>query len=281
MTWLQADSPFDPDQHPAPVLGIAALLGHHDSGPHQHSHGQLLFTQQGCIRITLDRQLCMLPPTRAAWIPPGVEHRAVMQQTVDYRSVYLNQALSAQLADHVQVISVTPLLRAVLESICAAPFDTDWSQGKPAHLLGLCLSEITDAPTQPMLLALPMDRRLSPLLESLEQLPPDLQTLVTGVGASGKTIGRIFMRETGMGYQQWRQQWRLLRAVELLATGRSLDHCAFELGFASDSVFIAFFKSMTGTTPRGYFKQHGGQVLPKSPPCLRHSAVAQQTGGRL
>ena len=65
----------------------------------------------------------------------------------------------------------------------------------------------------------------------------------------GKTIGRIFLRETGMGYQQWRQQWRLMRAMELLATGRSLSYCAFESGFASDSAFIAFFKSMTGSTP--------------------------------
>lgn len=62
----------------------------------------------------------------------------------------------------------------------------------------------------------------------------------------------IFQRETGMGYQQWRQQWRLMRAIELLASGRSLGYCAFELDFASDSTFIAFFKHMTGSTPRTY-----------------------------
>ena len=45
-----------------------------------------------------------------------------------------------------------------------------------------------------------------------------------------------------------------MRAIELLATGRSLGYCAFELGFASDSALIAFFKAMTGATPRGYFK---------------------------
>ena len=254
MPWLKADSPFDPDQLDTPVIGIGALLGNHDSGLHRHRCGQLLFTQRGCTRITLDHQVCMLPPTHVAWIPPGVEHRAVMQQTVDYRSVYLDRMLSRQLPDHVQVMSVSSLLRAVLESICEAPFKTDWHHGKPFHLLSLCLDEIAAAPAQPMLLPLPVDRRLSPLLENLEQLPPDLQTLVTRVGASDRTIGRIFRRETGMGYQQWRQQWRLLRAVELLATGRSLDCCADELGFASDSAFIAFFKGMTGCTPRGYFK---------------------------
>ncbi len=68
-----------------------------------------------------------------------------------------------------------------------------------------------------MLLPLPRDKRLAPLLASLEQLPPELQALTTRIGASSRTIGRIFLRETGMGYQQWRQQWRLMRAIELLA----------------------------------------------------------------
>lgn len=254
MAWLEANSRFDPDHLDAQVIGIAARLGDHDSGLHVHCRGQLLFTQQGCARITLDNQLCMLPPTRAAWIPPGVEHRAVMQHAVDYRSVYLSDTLSRQLADKVQVIDVSPLLRTVLECIAQAAFETDWQQGKYAHLLALCLIEIADAPRQPMLLPLPQDKRLAPLLADLEQLPPELQTLVTRVGASGKTISRIFQRETGMGYQQWRQQWRLLRAIELIATGRSLGYCAFALGFNSDSALISFFKSMTGSTPRTYFK---------------------------
>lgn len=254
MAWLAADAQFDPDHFQAPVIGIAALLGNHDSGLHQHQRGQLLFTQQGCTRITLANQLCLLPPTRAAWIPGGVLHRAVMQHTVDYRSVYMSPALAAQLPAQVRVIEVSALLRAVLEPMAMAAFDTDWEQGKHAHLLALCLSEIRDAAEQPMLLPLPLDKRLAPLLANLEKLPPELQHLTSLVGASSKTIGRIFMRETGMGYQQWRQQWRLMRAIELLATGRSIGYSAFELGFASDSVLIAFFKTMTGTTPRGYLK---------------------------
>ncbi|CRM48328.1 MULTISPECIES: AraC family transcriptional regulator [Pseudomonas] len=254
MAWLAADASFDPDHLAAPVIGIAALLGDHDSGLHQHQRGQLLFTREGCTRITLDNQLCLLPPTRAAWIPCGLPHRAVMQRTVDYRSVYLSPALARQLPSQVRVIEVSPLLRAVLEPIAMAAFDTDWSRGRYAHLLALCLSEICDAAEQPMLLPLPQDKRLAPLMSSLDTLPPSLQALEQQVGASAKTIGRIFQRETGLGYQQWRQQWRLMRVIELLATGRSISYCAFELGFTSDSALIAFFKHMTGTTPRGYFK---------------------------
>jgi AraC-like DNA-binding protein len=254
MAWLDAHARFDPDAYLAPVIGIAATLGNHDSGLHEHQRGQLLFTRQGCTRITLAQQLCLLPPSRAAWIPSGVRHRAVMQQSVDYRSIYLTPTLCAGLPQQVCVIEVSPLLRAVLEPIALADFDTDWQQDKFVHLLGLCLCEIREAAQQPMLLPLPWDKRLAPLLASLDQLPPELQVLEAQIGASGRTIGRIFQRETGMSYQQWRQQWRLLRAIELLTTGRNIGYSAFELGFASDSAFIAFFKNMTGMTPGAWLK---------------------------
>lgn len=252
MAWLDAHALFDPDRHDAPVIGLAATLDHHDSGVHRHQRGQLLFTRQGCTRITLAQQLCLLPPSRAAWIPPLTSHRAVMQQSVDYRSIYLTASLCADLPSHVCIIDVSPLLRAVLEPITDAAFDSDWTQGRNMHLLGLCLNEIREARQQPMLLPLPQDKRLAPLLAALQHLPPTLNVLEAQIGASGRTIGRIFQRETGMGYQQWRQQWRLMRAIELLATGRSLSYSAFELGFASDSAFIAFFKQMTGFTPKAY-----------------------------
>ncbi|MDR9862314.1 AraC family transcriptional regulator [Pseudomonas baetica] len=249
MAWLDAHSMFDPDSYPAPVIGIASTLGDHDSGLHRHQRGQLLYTRKGCTRITLAQQLCLLPPSRAAWIPPGVVHRAVMQHSVDYRSIYLTAELCSTLPQQVCVIEVSPLLRAVLEPMALADFDSNWQQGRFGHLLGLCLCEMAEAAQQPVLLSLPWDKRLAPLMATPERLPPELQVLEQQIGASARTIGRIFQRETGMSYQQWRQQWRLMRAMELLATGRSLSFCAFELGFASDSAFIAFFKAMTGTTP--------------------------------
>ncbi|HWH86399.1 MAG TPA: helix-turn-helix transcriptional regulator [Pseudomonas sp.] len=254
MAWLDAHSTFDADSFTAPVIGLASTLGQHDSGVHRHQRGQLLYTRQGCIRITLAQQLCLLPPSRAAWIPAGVSHRAVMQQSVDYRSIYLIADLCSELPQQVCVIEVSPLLRAVLEPMATAAFATEWQQGRFAHLLGLCLSEIAEAARQPMLLPLPQDKRLAPLLATPARLPPPLHVLEHQIGASSRTIGRIFQRETGMGYQQWRQQWRLMRAIELLATGRSLSYCAYELGFASDSAFIAFFKSLTGSTPGQWLK---------------------------
>jgi AraC-like DNA-binding protein len=55
-----------------------------------------------------------------------------------------------------------------------------------------------------------------------------------------------------MTYQQWRQQWRLLKAIELLSGARSVSEVAHNLAFSSDSAFIAFFKKQTGQTPLSF-----------------------------
>nr|WP_245152971.1 AraC family transcriptional regulator [Stappia taiwanensis] len=114
------------------------------------------------------------------------------------------------------------------------------------------MDEIRRAPRVPTLLPLPSDPRLARL--DTASLPPSLGQLASDVGAGEKTIGRIFRRETGMSYQEWRQQWRLLKAYELLSAGTSISCVSQELGFAGDSAFISFFKHAAGVTPKRYVR---------------------------
>ncbi|EPF1260249.1 AraC family transcriptional regulator [Klebsiella aerogenes] len=253
MAWLSADTSFDPDTFNAPLIGVQSTLnGDHDDGLHRHQMGQMLFTRQGCIRLTLNdgALLCMLPPTRAAWIPAGVTHRAEMQRIVDYRSVWFANTHYPELPAAPAILNVTPLLRELLERISASPWDTDWQQGPARHLAALSVAEIGAAKHEPMMLTLPQDKRLRHL--NGHGHPPQLQQLAAQCGAGEKTISRLFQRETGMSYQQWRQQWRLMKAVELLASGQRITDVAQALEFASDSAFIYFFRSQTGKTPGQY-----------------------------
>ena len=69
---------------------------------------------------------------------------------------------------------------------------------------------------------------------------------------STKTVSRLFKAETGMSYQAWRQQWRLLRAMDLLADNLQVSQVSDKLEFSSDSAFISFFKQHTGHTPSNF-----------------------------
>ncbi|OAN10968.1 AraC family transcriptional regulator [Photobacterium jeanii] len=259
MALITGEKPFNPDTLATDVVGIAADVGRHDSGFHHHQKAQLLFAPKGCMTLAFEQQECVLPPTRAAWIPPNTVHRAHMYNVVAYRSIYFSPELYQALLEthpqlaNVHIVSVNELLRALIERMAF------WQWSVTSHdqhtLLALFWQELTQAPVQDLHLPSPQDPRLQTWWQTIktkQALPSSLKEMAKSIGASEKTITRIFQRDTGMSYQEWRQQWRLLSAIEHLSIGKSVAATASLLEFSSDSAFISFFKQHTGETPKQY-----------------------------
>ena len=253
MALIDQQQPFNPDQIPAAIVGIAAELGSHDSGMHSHQRGQLLYAPQGCMRIVLNGQRYILPPTRAAWIPAGISHQVSMTNVVAYRSVYFAAELSRPLGGQVRIVRVSDLLRALIERMAWWPWQLDATP--TANTVALFIEEMLLAEQEELQLTLPQHPRLAALIEHwhpLGDLPPSLTRLAQQFGSSGKTVSRLFKQQTGMSYQAWRQQWRLLAAIELLAQPGPVSDVAHQLNFSSDSAFIHFFRQHTGCTPHSF-----------------------------
>lgn len=255
MALINQQQPFDPDAIPGDVVGIAADVGRHDSGMHSHARGQLLYASKGCMRIAIEGQRYVLPPTRAAWIPAGRAHRAVMTNVVAYRSIYFSPTVARPLGEEVKIVVVGELLHALIERMAWWPWDT--RRGNTRNTLALFLEEMQQAAWEEWQLTMPAHSRMKSLAESWSpegELPPDLNRLAEQFGASSKTVSRIFKRDTGMNYQAWRQQWRMLAAIELLSRGHQVNDVAYKLSFSSDSAFIHFFRQHTGETPLAYIR---------------------------
>jgi AraC-like DNA-binding protein len=69
------------------------------------------------------------------------------------------------------------------------------------------------------------------------------------VGASERTMARLFRDELATTYQQWREQAILAHALPMLARGVPVSHVAASSGYASDSAFTAMFKAAMGAPP--------------------------------
>jgi len=103
---------------------------------------------------------------------------------------------------------------------------------------------------------MPQDKRLLRITRALVDNPSDLRSLekwANEVGASKRTLNRLFNAETGMSFSAWRQQRKLHRAIELLSAGKTITSIALEIGYENPSAFIAMFKRCLGTTPSNYF----------------------------
>ncbi|WP_406600625.1 helix-turn-helix domain-containing protein [Thermohalobaculum sediminis] len=68
-------------------------------------------------------------------------------------------------------------------------------------------------------------------------------------GASARTLARLFERDLGISFGEWRRRLRFHRAVEQLSGGASIARVAQACGYRSPSAFSAAFHSFVGTPP--------------------------------
>jgi AraC-like DNA-binding protein len=109
---------------------------------------------------------------------------------------------------------------------------------------------------EPLPLPEPRDSRARAAAEALKRQPGDRRTLreiAREVGASERTLERLFVRETGLNFTTWRLRLRMLAALECLAAGESVGSTAITVGYKNPSSFIAAFRTTFGSTPARYF----------------------------
>ena len=58
-----------------------------------------------------------------------------------------------------------------------------------------------------------------------------------------------------MTFVRWRQQVRLLGALERLGSGQPVTTVALEMGYTSTSAFVKLFRESLGVTPGRYFAE--------------------------
>ena len=126
---------------------------------------------------------------------------------------------------------------------------------RSARLRRVLVDELHEAPEQPLQLPEPHDDRLRAIAQMLYENPADntsLAELGRTIGASARTLSRLFHNELGMTFYEWRTQLRIYHALVLLADGHDTTHVAHACGWANPSGFIAAFTSIIGTTPGRY-----------------------------
>ncbi len=219
---------------------------------HFHSVNQLICPGRGVLAVSTPDGLWVVPPHRAVWLPAGVAHSHQAHGPSELRCLTFAAGVNPLRLERPAVLAVTPLLREVIAALTGPQPPT----GGPARALEqVALDQLQHAPALPLCLPTPSDPRLRDLADLLAADPADPRTLAqlgTAVGAGERTLSRLFRRETGLSFPQWRAQLRLQHALKLLAEGRSVTSVAAAAGYRSPSAFIEAFRLAFGTTPGRY-----------------------------
>lgn len=258
---------FDVDAVPVPVLVVPINYpADWHIEPHSHRKAQLIYCCTGIMTVETAHGQWVAPPNRCVWIPGGMEHEIVINQAAAMRTLYVEPGARPDLPPTPRTMSVSPLMRELIQAAVIsthAPDPADFAPGTAnGHLAEVLLDQIETLPVSELHLPYPSDRRLLPICAKLTADPADRRSLkewAQHVGASDRTIERLFMTETGFTFHRWREQMRLLRSLTLLGSGHAVKNVALELGFANPSTFIAMFRKIMGVTPGAYLKDSGGR----------------------
>ena len=249
----------DPDEVPRSVAGLTIELASiHETEPHRHRKAQLLYVISGVITVEASGGIWTVPPHCAIWIPSGVAHVARTAGRITVGNLYIEPTRAGSLRDECGILFVQPLLRELLLRFISGPSLYPEGDTREERLVSVLLDELQAAPLEPLHLPMPTDRRLRRLVETLIDDPSVRFTIEewgARVGASNRTLTRLFQRETGMSFVRWRQQLHIGLALQRLASGTSVTNVALDLGYESTSAFIAMFRRMLGTTPARYFSE--------------------------
>src|ERR1700727_600331 len=203
-----------------------AELGHRDTIDwHYHDVPQLVYPSSGVLAISAADGTWVGPPQRAS--AAGVARGPLRREVI-----------------------------VALTSGDAPPYTARQRE----NLERVALDQLRRVGQLPVRLPALDDDRLRAVAAFLRANPADERTLAEfglAVGASERTLSRLFRQRAGMSFPQWRTQFRLQHALVLLADGTPVTTTALACGWSNPSAFIDTFRRAFGATP-GKFYAAGG-----------------------
>jgi AraC-like DNA-binding protein len=229
------------------------------SAVHSHTRGHLVYAASGVLAVHTEHGTSIVPANRIGWTPSGFAHYHRAHGETDMRIVFLTPSLARLMPDHPSVFVVSGLAREVLLALTGPRNYGDttpgYSRSARSRLFRVLVDDLYEAREEPLQLPEPQDDRLQAIARMLYEDPADATSLAglgRTIGASTRTLSRLFRNELGMSFYEWRTQLRIYHALVLLADGHDTTQTSYACGWANPSNFIAAFTKVIGTTPGSY-----------------------------
>jgi AraC-like DNA-binding protein len=224
----------------------------------EHAHGsdQLIYAICGVMRVVAGQGVWLIPPHFGLWIPARTLHSIKMPGAVSMRTLYMRPGLAPGLPPRCTVFHITPLLRELIVEIVHMK-ELRMRDRLHSAICDVLVAQLENASPMLTTITIPQDPRARAIADAVINNPGERRSLAIlcySVGVSVRTIQRVFQREVGSDFEFWRRQVRLMKAVELLVSGRSVKEAGFALGYRQPTAFVEMFRGILGTTPGAWIR---------------------------
>jgi AraC-like DNA-binding protein len=217
---------------------VRTYVAGHLTPRHDHDWPQLLYASSGVMSVETASGSWIVPPQRAIWLPSRTWHVTRMMTEVSLASLYLRQTRGSPTT--CEVLEIGPLMRELL----VAAIDVDFSgplSRRQRSLAALIAEELAIAPRGGSPIPMPEDRRLLSFCQRVLKDPSLRTTLEEHASAfalTPKTVSRLFQRELGMNFRDWRQLVQSSYALAHLIQGEPVKVIASRLGYTPSAFSV-------------------------------------------
>ncbi|MEM9565869.1 MAG: helix-turn-helix domain-containing protein [Actinomycetota bacterium] len=212
-------------------------------------HHSLLWSNRSGLEVRTPRVSSMVRPRSGFWVPAGLPY------TVEASAPWWTASFVARSCPaawrRVSIVEFDDVVGSLLAHVAVHP-ERPWS----ADFVSAVVTHLFDAfASHPAPLTFPTDPRAREVANGLVADPAsamELSDWAPRVGASERTLRRLFLEQTGLTFRRWRVRLRAHGAMRLLADGLPVGEVARRSGYTSTTAFARAFESETGVGPSDY-----------------------------
>ena len=209
----------------------------------------LVWPAAAALQVRTARLSRVVSAPSSLWVPSGVPYTVEASQT--WWSAHIRSSSCPSAWSRIVTFQVGDLAGALLTELHRKP-DSRWS----VPLLSVVVDRLRDAfATSPVPLRFPTDPRAREVADHLVSDPGSRRELADWapvIGASERTLRRLFSDQTGLTFGKWRSRLRVHSGMRLLAEGLSVGETARRCGYASTNAFARAFSAELGVNPSMY-----------------------------
>lgn len=221
---------------------------------HAHPRAQLISCNTGIMEVVTKNNIWIVNSLQSVWIASNEEHQVYFPNNVKVTTAFIDESKLSDLPKNSFAFETSIFLNSLLYKIISFSNPEKFTQ-QQNRIIEVFLDELSNL--KPSTTFLPTSQHLK-IKIVLDELMSDLSSKHTidyyasKSFVSSRTLSRLFNKELGMSFGDWKMRLKLMEAVKQLGEMRSVKEIAFNLGYENVSSFIVSFKKYFGKTPTNY-----------------------------
>ena len=252
---------------------LFGTVDNHTAGPptsHYHQEYEIYYLTDGSCRYFIDNKTYSLSCGDFVVIPPGIIHKVIYDVPVYGRHLIhcSGDYIPASVLPHIDELvyfSPSPAITDSIQNIYRQlrhayelqdEFSSDTVRCCVATLMLLMVKNPTahaDSHTGSSFV-----EKAVRYIRAHYNARPTLKDTANHCAVSPEHLSRMFRKETGFGFSEYLNLYRLKKAESILKsrTSLSISQVAMQCGFNDSNYFSCSFKKMYGISPSALKKQH-------------------------